>query len=637
MRIPRTIRRTLKSATAMADADTIKRDLAEVQKIWKEREAAFKDKRGSVWATTRNKADSSRQVLPRAGSDTDTDPFVSELYAQHGLLEPRYPFLQLLDIVECSDMLQICIAIIVEGVDGNGHDFPFLGDDKERTTDENKAIHEQLKNFFDECNEFGSFANVRKAVRRDLEQVGNGAMEVIRNLAGGVEQLYHQPITYMRMTIQDKEDTPYTVKLLRNGKPTEVTRFKKFRRYARWYPSGNILWFKEFGDPRTVDRVTGQYMKTGETPPNGAANELWWFKLPFRNLDYGAPRWCGCIDVIRGRILASWCNYDLFNNQGIPPILFVVEGGFLTDGSLQELENTIESWRDPAQFNRTVVLQAIPAPDMGFGLKDGGSPKPTVKIEKLRDARNEEYMFAGFLAYSEGVIRRCWRIPPLAAGKPEDYNQTTSYASQQQVEQQVFAPIRSEFDEQIKLRIIRGEFGIWNYKFRSKGPRAGGAEELAQIMRTFALSVGPSSNQVMGVANELLGTDWSLNDAPAFKIPVALLLALTKLGRTHMDPEGNIIILTPRQALGQENVPGDTTPVIVAEQPAQIESSNVIPFQGKAATFKIYGENGEAVPVDFPSVEAMKDSFVLWQAMQEVHKEMAEYQAPVIQDVQPVL
>lgn len=531
----------------------------QIQQVKKIRDAAnraFVRKRQGVWgnskATQTALKKKSKEDNQRQGTDTDEDPF-SSVYGQFNLVETGVSFSELQDIVEASDILQVCISLVVDAIDGNGHTFNFLGLDKVRSEADDK-IRQNLADFFSNPNELGTFIRVRRALRWDLESTGNAAAEVVRDRAGKVDLLYHLPITYMRMTLPDAEATPYQAKVLRNGKLVEVTRYKRFRRYCRILPSGLYQWFKEFGDPRTVDRVTGEYDQNSQNP----ATECWWFKISFRNQEYGMPRWYSLTDVIKARILAHYVNYKVFTSQGIPPVLIAVEGGRLTDGSVTELENTIESWKDVDNWNSTVVVQAEPLDD--FALSDKGISKPTIQIHKLRDARAEDAQFEKFLNYSAIMVCRCWRIPSLLLGGAENLNLASANASQLVAEQYFFIALRQEFDEVVNFRLIRGEFGIWDWEFRSLGVKTTGSEELAKVIRTVALSGGATMNNVVDLANDMLGTSWSKDDSPISNIPVVWALALARLGRIHIGPDKKLIILSPMEAQGSIPLPGQEVP-----------------------------------------------------------------------------
>lgn len=508
--------------------------------------------RGTVLKTN------NKQAVYRRGESDDTDVFAGK-YGLYGLLEPRYNFLHLLNIVEESDALQWCIAAMVQGCDGNGHIFEFLGDRKaEKDKPEEQSAELRLRCFFDEVNDDGSFVNARERWRYDLESTGNAAFEIVRDLVGDVCQIWHLPITYCRMSPPETDPIEVTWWTRRNGQPEQLKRYAAFRKYARYLPyqGYKITWFKEFGDPRIMDKRTGEYWQEGmaEIPPEHRASELWWFKIPFKNLDYGAPRWIGALTVIKGRILANFVNFDLFNNQGVPPLLIVAAGGHFTDGTLDEIENTLESWRDPAKFNR-VCLMEIEQNEVGFG--DTSQNKVTVTIERLRDARAEDYMFGNFLKYSGQIIGQCWRMAQLLLGSSEDYSLASAYAAQQTVEQQVFAPERRRFDEQLMLKVVRREFRIWNWALKSMGPQITGSDELAKIFGQITRGGGASMNDLTEFLNKYAGTNIKLSENKLMKVPAMIIQSLARLGRISIDDEGELVLLTPEQAQGMVGLAGD--------------------------------------------------------------------------------
>ncbi len=77
-----------------------------------------------------------------------------------------------------------------------------------------------------------------------------------------------------------------------------------------------------------------------------------------------------------GRSLAQYVNYDLFDSQGIPPMMIIVENGTLTDESRDELHRLISGMRGPENFNKVGLLEAIPELQ---GLDDKGSVRVELK------------------------------------------------------------------------------------------------------------------------------------------------------------------------------------------------------------------------------------------------------------------
>ncbi|MBI4962522.1 MAG: hypothetical protein HY913_04535 [Desulfomonile tiedjei] len=483
-------------------------------------------------------------VLPRKGSDEDEDQFAS-LYANSGLLEPPYAFPDLWLTYEQCDVLWACIDAVVTNCERQ-HEFEFAGDDtQERDTGEAKAQWIMLRDFFSRVNEHDSWLALRKKLRRDVEVTGNAFVEIIRNKAGQVERLYYLPSTYVRVTRLDDQETPITEQIPRNGKIITIQTAKKFRRFARLVGASKtkLVWFKEFGDPRTLDATTGRYTNK----PKERATEIWWFRQTFAGNTYGIPRWVSAITDVKGRYLARWKNYDGLE-QGIPPFLILLKGGKLTEGTRRHISKILEEWRDPACFNEPAIVQIEPEL-YNLDLNTGSSKAGTnAEVIKMRDDRTEEYMFAGYLKHTEDAIRKVYRLPPIFIGSSSDYTYATSYASLEVAETQVFDPIRKEFDEKVNVEFLQNEFGVRLWRFKTRGAQIGDKETFYKSAGMWARTGGPSLNHLIQLGNEAFGTDWSPYEGALYnKIPLAVLMALVRDGRVTVDDAGDLQVVPPEQ------------------------------------------------------------------------------------------
>lgn len=346
----------------------------------------------------------------------ETDPFLGS-YNKNGLLLAPYTFVNLYKIFEKSDALQVDVGAMVQNVHGFGYQFPFLGDDHtQKDTPEAQRQLQIVQDFFKMPNDDESMIKLSKRQRFDYEVLGNSALEAVRNVAGEVAMLNYLPTRSCRLSVLDSEPTEVTVRLPRGGRIVEVKRKKYFRRIAQTVRINNrnkLIWFKEFGDPRTLNFKTGEYSQTTKYP----ATEVLWFKQHFAGYPYGIPRYIGGVLEILGRTSAQYVNYDLFRNQGIPPMLIMVSNGLLTDESLQELEDTINSWRGEEAFNRAALLEVTPE---AMGLDDKGNAKIDIKF--LHEYRKDDAMFQAYLKMTEFSIRKLFRLPPLYTGGTEEFN-----------------------------------------------------------------------------------------------------------------------------------------------------------------------------------------------------------------------
>jgi PBSX family phage portal protein len=451
----------------------------------------------------------------------EIDPFAG-IYSDHHLVVPPYTFTNLYQIYENSDVLQAAIRALIQNVDGFGYTFDFVGNDRtEKDSPEAKRQYTKLKNIFDDANGAESFKDLRKKLRMDIEALGNGALEVVRNLNGNVQLFNYTAFRTIRVSYLGKTEVPVQVTMLREGKPTTITVRKKFRKFAQIIPNeADPIWFKEFGDPRTLDYKTGKY-----GPTSNPATELLWFKQNFAGYTYGLPKWIGTALEIMGRTSAQYINYDVFNNQGIPPFVIMVSNGILTDDSLEELENAVDSWRGEGQFNRIAVLESVPD---GSGFDDTGNAK--IELKPLVEHRKEDSMFNKSLGNSESTIRKTFRLPPLYLGGTEDVNRASAHASMIVAEQQVFLPERDDFDSVINKLLVTREFGCDLWKYKSLGPQTTGPDEINRGVQAFSQAGALSVDYAIELANRAFGLEISKFETDWSRLPLFVLQEAMRRG-----------------------------------------------------------------------------------------------------------
>lgn len=355
------------------------------------------------------------------------DVFDGGLYDLYDLIIPRYSFYRLYTIYEESDMLQECVDAMCENIDGFGYQLQFLGNDTtDRVLENAKAQQEKAENFFDYANDTESWVTIRKAMRKDLEIIGNGAFEIIRNNKGEMVLVYHIPFKTLRVTRIKKTDTPIkvSVPIKRNGEIINITIQKYFRKFAQIKSTGEkVRWFKSYGDPRIMDAATGDFVSDekgnllpGKKYPAMVASEIIHFKNNVGGEAYGLPRWLGVILDVIGRRYAQYVNYDLFENQGIPPMAVLVSGGTLTDESVEELEAMVRGMRGAGEWNKVALLESNLE---STGLEEKGTAK--IELKNLTEYRKDDQMFERYLKNTEETIRHSFRLPPLYTGSAESF------------------------------------------------------------------------------------------------------------------------------------------------------------------------------------------------------------------------
>lgn len=441
-------------------------------------------------------------VLVRRGVEQE-DPF-QQFYTKEALAMPPYNFARLMVLYEESDILQECVDAMKQNVDGFGYGLQYIGDDKKQKDVESQSQLARATNFFDYANESQSWQAIRKMMRMDLEILGNGAFEIVRNIVGEMVLVYYLPFTNVRAAANPGTPVKLQVSIPRNGRVEKVAVRKYFRRYCQVSVVNpkRLRWFKEIGDPRILDGETGEYKKTRQECKI-VATELLHFKTSVGGSIYGIPRWIGSVLDVMGRRSSQYVNYDLFESQGIPPMAVLVSGGRLTDESLAELEAVIRSLRGLERWNRVMLLESELD---SSGLEEKGQGK--IDLKNLSEYRKEDQMFGQYLLYTEKGVRHRFRLPPTYVGEAESFTHATAKSAKETAEEQVFVPEREEFDEIVNRRILP-ELKVDLWKYQTKGPRIVGSEEISSGVKAFAEAGAFTINHAIEMANAAFGLSMS--------------------------------------------------------------------------------------------------------------------------------
>lgn len=523
---------------------------------------------------------------PFSRQQEDRDPFgIEGAQGQNALLVPTYSPVACFWTAERSDILQTCVRAYQSNIDGFGYRLNFLGQDRptdnqpavgdrviSKTDPEAVAQRQRMEDILLYSNHKQSFSTLRKLFRADYEYAGNGAFEIIRNQKRWIEAIYHAPIRFMRMGPLPDKPIMVQVKIMRGGKLQTFERPVYFRKYAQKLTAkGTITWFKEYGDPRVMDKATGAYVslsaykrsidKTGkvrhyrkvkgELTKFVPASEILWIKQDFAGYPYGIPRWVAASMDILGRHYASYVNYRLIKKGGIPQVIVTVNGGVLTDESYNDLMDAFDEWASTTDtWTNVAVLESIPET---IGLEDKGSAKIDLKF--VSDSRKEDLMFGQYALNALNHVRNVFRLTPLYTGSTEDVNRATAISSMRVTEQQVFQPERDSFDE-IMNWVFRDGLGITLWEYKSNGPRITGDDEFRKGFDYFAKWGGMTINEAVEIANQSLGLEMSKFSQTWANYPIPIVLKLVELGQLgELEKISTGAQTQPQEGFGQPVVP----------------------------------------------------------------------------------
>lgn len=193
-------------------------------------------------------------------ADAPTQLTTEEEYNANQWIEPPTDLLGLQALVNESTILPQCIRAYRNNIAGFGIGVRYVdGVDGKNETPEMVAEFEKLTEIIDCLTLEDDTKELFEDVIEARETYGIAYLEVIRNNDGEVTQLeFVKDTAAMRKTKpMDYQEMTY----FHNGKV--ITRQKRFRMY-RQQIGGKTIYFKEFGDPRTMDNRDGSYLKGDE-------------------------------------------------------------------------------------------------------------------------------------------------------------------------------------------------------------------------------------------------------------------------------------------------------------------------------------------------------------------------------------
>ena len=508
------------------------------------------------------------------------DPFMA-LGHEGRIIEPPFDLLTLAMLPEQNTELTPVVETMEANVDGFGHhltprvDLKKVEDEKERAR-LRREIHAEkvrLTNFFNYASFKDSFTQLRKKKTKDLETTGNAYWEVIRSLTGDVQGFEHLPSYQMRLGRQDNDQVQVeipTLQLQEDGSfvVSNMLTWQRFRKYvqSRLTPyrglhasvtsgSFKVRWFKEFGDPRVYDNESGDIVppekvadwdgKGNPMPDARRANEVVHYQIHSTRSPYGLPRFVGTLLSIYGARAAEEINYITFQNHNIPSMVVLVSNGQLTEGSIERIESFVESQiQQSSNYSKFLILEA----EGVLEGEDAGQIK--MEIKPLTQAQIKDALFQVYTKNNQDNVRRSFRLPPIFVGKSDDYTRATADSSRRLADEQVFAPMRDEFDEWIN-RMLFPAMGIVFHKFKSNSPNTTDNMELVRILGGAEKTGGMTPEIARLILEDILGRelpDFPQDDRFDPSMPFSLLMA--EAVKNNADPTEPGQQLTALKSIG---------------------------------------------------------------------------------------
>lgn len=454
------------------------------------------------------------------------DDLLTTLTSDGKVIDPPFDKLMLAMLPEQSTTLAQVIEAMVQNIDGFGYRFecrvntesPDCSDEMKRAVAAEKA---KLLNFFSNCCVDYSFTEMRKRARQDIETTGEGYWEVIRAPATKeIIGLNHISSHQIRLGLQGQEFTPFKRKMaiaMPDGsvKLEEVTHQKRFRLFVQARLTGitraltqsrgyDVRWFKEFGDPRVIDNLTGEVVsgdKLATFPEEQKAGELLHWKLYSARTPYGLPRHIGNLITIFGDRASDEINFTTLKNNNIPSMLVLVSNGQLTEGSIKRIEEFTETQiQGSSNYSRFLLIEG----EGQFEGSDHGHVK--IDAKPLTSEQMRDQLFQEYGKNNGNKIRECYRLPPIFVGRSDDYTRATAEASRKLADEQVFRPERDEEDSIIN-KLLMPEMDIKYHTFKSNGPNVTDDTDLINILTGAERGGGLTPRIARLIVADVLGRD----------------------------------------------------------------------------------------------------------------------------------
>lgn len=416
------------------------------------------------------------------------------------IIPPPYVVTWLQQKVDSSSIIPQCIEAYTVNTVGTGWEVEPVVRGKEPNAGE--AC--ELATFVGYANTDQSLSCMMKEVVREREALGFSFVEVIRSGAGEIALLRHARARSIRLTPKHKDLVEVVQFICRGRRTHEVRERKRFRRYVQVI-QGETVYFKEYGDPRAMNRNTGKYQYEKGYEAGADATEILHFKVPGPDV-YGIPRWMAQLPNVLGVRESEELNFRYFRDNTVPPMMLTVSGGRLTQQSYRNLTELLHSENIGSARQHQIML--VEATGEGDSL-DGRGSTVGLKVEKLADQRQSDANFQEYDEKSASKIRSCWRLPAIVVGNSKDSNFANAQISMHVVESQVFGPERDAMDEFLNRQLVLPPHGMNIKSCKLKG-RVLSINSPETVMKTLTAlnvigAVTPRSAQVL--ANQMLQTE----------------------------------------------------------------------------------------------------------------------------------
>ena len=402
------------------------------------------------------------------------------------------------ELVDNSTILPQCIRAYKSNIAGFGINIRYKEDIDEETA-EMKAEWEAAEQIIALLNMDMMTKEVFENVTQDKETYGISYCEVIRDMSGRVAELQFI-IDTVSIDMTYPLEPPVDVKYFYKGQA--VNRKKKFRKF-RQTVAGKTVYFKEFGDPRIMDKRNGNYQEKDKDAisVDDQANEIIEFRIGSQ--PYGEVRWIGQVLTVDGNRRAEVLNNNYFREGRHTPLMILVKGGTLTDESFTKLQGYMDEIKGESGQHAFLVLETESNDNAAVFDNEKSAD---IEIKDLASILQKDELFQEYLENGRKKTQSAFLLPDLYVGYTTDFNRATAQTAMEVTEKQVFQPERASLAWIINNRLLN-EYQFKYVEVFFEAPDITNPEDIQKILNVTERAGGMTPNVAKELTYKTLGKD----------------------------------------------------------------------------------------------------------------------------------